>query len=285
MKIEILGIGRVSLIFVMAIGCGLAQQTVPEKHARDIEKEQTRKVITATPLCQRTMAHPEAANQHEYAVDRSTLAPDLNGLMEMSNDVVLTTTPSRAVAAVAPSGDDVIEYDDVKVLRTWKGSHKAGDIVTFTIPWSSVDCSLPQVDGGGPRFYTLTGPGYFGWSGIHEAYILFLRHAQGSETRLSPGLRMTGGSGLQGIYPVQFPIFSPLIKESHCQNDYSHDKYPEDPKLCMEFLDTSDLPILVPLTIDPLFKKYQEMPVSQFLEEVQAVADSLGYAPPSDDAK
>ena len=285
MRFETSRIGQVSLILAMAVSYGPAQQTVPEKHVKDIEKEQPRTVITASPLCQRTMANPQAPNRHDYPVDRSTLAPDLKSLMEMSDDVVLTTESSNGVEAIAPSGDDVIEYTDVKVLRAWKGSHKAGDTVTYSIPQSYVRCSLAPVDGGGPQFSTNVGLGYWSWSGISEAYILFLRHAQGSETQLTPGLRMTGGSGLQGIYPVEFPIFSPLIKESHCQNDVSHDKYPDDPKLCMEFLDNSDLPIKVPLTIDPLFKKYNGMQVSEFLDGVQKEADSLGYTPPNDSAK
>jgi len=285
MKIEMSGIGRVSLIFAAAIGYGLAQQTVPERHVRDIEKDQPRTVITASPLCLRTMANPQATNQHKYPVDRSTLAPDLKSLMETSDDVILTSGLANGAEVIAPSGDDVIHYEDVKVMRTWKGSHKAGDTVTFAIPEASVHCSPVPVEGGGPRFSTYTGLGYWAWSGAYYTYVLFLRHAQGSETQLTPGLRMTGGSGMQGIYPVQFPIFSPLIKESHCQNDFSANKYPDDPKLCTEFLDTSDLPILVPLTIDPLFKKYNGMQVSEFLDEVQKEADALGYAPPSDSVK
>ena len=80
-------------------------------------------------------------------------------------------------------------------------------------------------------------------------------------------------------------MFSPLTKESHCQNDISGGKYPEDAKLCMEFLETSDLPIAVPLTIDPLFKKYDKMPISEFLREVQDAADSLGYPATKDRIK
>jgi hypothetical protein len=85
------------------------------------------------------------------------------------------------------------------------------------------------------------------------------------------------------MYRVKFPGLSPLIKESQCENNYSHDKYPEDPKVCMNFLETSDFPIAVPLTIDPLSKKYNGMPVSEFLNEVQDLASSLGYIQPSDD--
>jgi hypothetical protein len=88
------------------------------------------------------------------------------------------------------------------------------------------------------------------------------------------------------MYPVMFPpVFDSLTKESHCLNDYSHDKYPEDAELCMEFLDSSDLPIAVQLTIDPLRKKYDKMPVSEFLQEVQDTADSLGYTQQNSAAK
>jgi len=273
---QMAGIGRVILIVAIAFGCGFAQQAAPDKRARDIEKEQPRKVITASPLCQRTMAHPETESMHDHPIDRSTLAPSLTALMERSDDVILTSTSSKSAEAIAPSGDDVIEYQDVKVLRTWKGLFKPGDTVTFAFPWSSVQCSLAPVESGGPTVYTTTGAGYWQWSGAPEAYVLFLRRAQGVETLLTPGLRMTGGSGMQGMYPVQFPASSPLIKESHCQNDLSRDKYPEDPKLCLEFLENSDLPISIPLSIDPLFKNYNEMRVSEFLREIQDTADSLG---------
>jgi hypothetical protein len=285
MKTEMVGMGRVILIFVFVFGCGFAQQAAPDKSARDIEKEQTRKVIAASPLCQRAMTHPETESMHKYPIDHSTLAPNLTALMDRSDDVILTTIASRAVAAIAPSGDDIIEYEDVKVLRTWKGLFKPGDTVTFTFTYTSVPCSLGR-SGDSPRFSTLTGADVFRWSGINEAYVLFLRRAQGTERQLTPGLRMTGGSGMQGIYPVQFPSsLSPLVKESHCQNDYSRDKYPEDPKLCLEFLENSDLPISIPLSIDPLSKKYEGMRVSDFLREIQDVADSQEDVPPTGESK
>ncbi len=280
MKTVISEIVYVGLFFAMAMGRGLAPQTPPEKHANDIRKEQPQTVIAASPLCQRTMANPQGPNMHKYSVDRSTLAPDLESLMEKSDDVILTTAPADGYEAIAPSGDDVIDYMDVKVMRVWKGSHKAGDTVTFAIPEAIVDCSPRPTWTSDPLFSTYTGLGYWTLSGINESFILFLRHSQGSETQLTPGLRMAGGSGLQGIYPVQFPIFSPLIKESHCQNNISGNKYPEDAKLCMDFLESSDMPIAVPLTFDPLFKEYNEMPISEFLKEMQDAADSLGYPPP-----
>jgi len=285
MRIEMSAVGRVGLMFAMAIGCGLAQQTAPEKHANDIRKEQPRTFIDASPLCQRTLANPQGPNKHNYKVDRSTLAPDLKSLMEKSDDVILTTGPSDGYGAIAPSGDDVIDYEDVKVIRVWKGSHKAGDTVTFAIPFASVGCSPPPARPfDEPSFLTYTGAGYWGGA-ISESNILFLRHSQGTETQLMPGLRMTGGSGLQGIYPVQFPFGSPLILESRCRNNISGRKYPEDAKQCMQFLETSDLPIGVPLRIDPLLKKYDKMPVSEFLKEVQEAADSLGYESASNGAK
>ena len=87
------------------------------------------------------------------------------------------------------------------------------------------------------------------------------------------------------MYPVEFPIPSPLIKESHCLNDIAGRKYPEDAEQCMKFLETSDLPIAVELRIDPLFKKYDKMPVSEFLKEVQDAADSSSKESASNAAK
>jgi len=287
MKIELLRIGRASLIVAMAIGYALAQQAPPEKSAREVrlEQEMSPGGIAGSPLCQWVLANPQAPSRHDYPVDRSTLVPDLRGLMRESDEVLLTSILSDGVEAIAPSGDDVIGLIDVKVLRAWKGSHKPGDTVTFATPsFGRINC-LPMPQGGHwPHFSTFVGAGYWTSDGFgrDEAYILFLRHAQGSEKLLTPGLRMTGGSGLQGMYSVQFPFPSPLIEESHCQNDISGKKYPDDPKLCTEFLDTSDVPIFVPLKIDPLFKRYNGMRVSEFLEEIQNTADSLADTPPID---
>jgi hypothetical protein len=282
MRTEVSGIVRVALFLATAIGYGLAQKTDSEKHVKDIRKEQPRTAIAASPLCQRTRENPQGPNMHEYKVDPSTMAPDLDSLIEKSDDVILTTALSDVYEAIAPSGDDVVQYMDVKVMRVWKGSHKPGDMVTFAIPFASVDCS-PAAAGGGARFASETGPGYWvSLRGISESYILFLRHSQGNETQLTPGLRLTGGSGMQGMYPVQFPFGSQLMQESRCQNNISGNKYPENAKLCMGFLESSDLPIATDFRLDPLLKKYDRMPISEFLKEVQDAADSLGHPPQSE---
>jgi hypothetical protein len=47
---------------------------------------------------------------------------------------------------------------------------------------------------------------------------------------------------------------------------------------CNAFLENGQFSVSVPYRLDPLFKKYNGMPLSNFLKEVQATADSLGYA-------
>jgi hypothetical protein len=53
----------------------------------------------------------------------------------------------------------------------------------------------------------------------------------------------------------------------------------EDIKKCSAFLETSQIPLNAQYYAhDPLIKKYDGVPASEFLREVQSVADSLGYA-------
>jgi hypothetical protein len=190
MAIQVQRIIRVSLIVAATAGYAFGQQPAPEKHVADIEKEQTQAVIAASPLCQQAISNPPEANIHKYSIDRSTLAPDLKSLMEQSDEVILTAMPSSSIQAIAPSGNDVVAYIDVKVLRSWKGSHKPGDKVTFTgLTASSINCSPEPRLNTGPRVTTLVGAGYVDGGQMKEANILFLRHAQGSETLLTPGLR------------------------------------------------------------------------------------------------
>ena len=60
MRTEIRNLGLMILAFAAVVGIGMAQETTPattkERHVRDIEAEQTDKVLSESPLCQETRA-------------------------------------------------------------------------------------------------------------------------------------------------------------------------------------------------------------------------------------
>ena len=55
------------------------------------------------------------------------------------------------------------------------------------------------------------------------------------------------------------------------------DRYGQSGFVVWDILENSDLPIAVPPRIDSRLKKHDQMPVSEFLKEVQDTDDSLGY--------
>jgi hypothetical protein len=181
-----------------------------------------------------------------------------------------------SLRAISPSGKDAVEYFDVKVLRTWKGSHKVGDTLTFAITDAFLPCGVLTLKGT-PTFFT----GSDGWTGLpYGVSILFLRQPKGAEAQLNSGLRLTGGGGLQGVFSVALPVLSEEGK--NCRGlDIQHGGLEK----CNSFLEASQNPVSVPYRRDPLLKKYDGMPIASFLQEVQSVADSLGYAPRAEAGK
>jgi hypothetical protein len=253
------------LAAAVAAGCGMAQETIPEKHVKDIKAEQTRDVILASPLCQRTRENPHTAS-HIRSVAPATLEPDMSSLMEKSDEVILVGDTITSTEAISPSQQDVVKYYDVQVLRSWKGSHKVGDLLTFALPNATVRCTTSLANGE-PTFTTLSGVS--GLKGpVWGAFVLFLRHSQGDEAQLTPGLRLTGGDGLQGMFQVSLDLHSHICNVAH----------PRKTGECSAFLEASDIPVVDLYVRDPLSKEYDGMPISSFLQEVQATADSLGYA-------
>jgi len=199
-----LALPRLIVAAAVLPGRGLAQQATPEKHVRDIRAEQPQAVISASPLCQqvRVAGHSE---DHAPDVDPSTLESDISSLMEKSDEVVLGGAFTDSIHSFSPSGTDAVVYSDVRVLRSWKGSHKVGDLLTFGVPWGGVSCKLPGKRSPGIGFFTLTGGS--DWQGIDHGgpYILFLRYSRGNEGQTISGLRLTGGDGLQGLFEVDRP--------------------------------------------------------------------------------
>ena len=252
------------LIIAITTGLGLAQQQpASEKHVKDIRAEQPQKVIAASPICQEVRAAGHSLDDVP-AVDPSTLEAYLSSLMQKSDEVVLGGAFTDSTKVLSPSGKDVVQYFDVRVLRSWKGSHKVGDLLTFGVPWGGVSCRLEK-GGASFGFFTLTGGK--DWLGLASGgpWILFLRYSQGDEAQTISGLRLAGGDGLQGFFKVDRPK----------PGDDCYADLPGRGQRCSMALDSSQEPISVRYRLDPLKKKYDGMPVSSFLKEVQSVADSL----------
>jgi hypothetical protein len=258
-----------------AVGCGLAQETSKDKHVRDIKAEQPESAILASPLCQHVQASEEAFVLHAHEVDSGTLEPDLASLMKESDEVILASYELDTATVLAPSGEDVVHYSDVKVMRTWKGDLKVGDVLTFAIPIGEIRClPLPQ---GFHQASFETQVKNLAWKGQYPGpYILFLRQTHGgTEEQQATGLRLTAGGGLQGLFDL-YPPSSQYRDADKCAG--VGDRVAK----CNAWLNESKNPVHIPYRGDPLVKKYEGMPISTFLKEVQTTAESLGYVSQSD---
>jgi hypothetical protein len=275
-KWQMRGMAGATLLGAVVLAWSPGQQAASERHIRDIEAEQTPAAILASPLCQKARESGQKIVYHNIKVDPASIAPDMRSLMEQSDDVVLaggvTTFP-----AIAPSGEEAITYFDVKVLRVWKGPEQVGDKITFAIPDAVVLC-------GSANFATRTDVQYLNGE-IEGSGLLFLRRSRGGEVLLTPGLRLAAGGGLQGLYIIDFPNPSNIRSICTGSENIDGDWFDRNMRECNAFLERSDIPIAIPYMRDPLFKKYNGMPVSEFLAKVQDVADSLAYAPPSKEPK
>ena len=240
-----------------------AQQPAPEKHVRDIRAEQPWEKINSSAVCDKVRAadHPFI---RRIEVDPATLEPDLTALMLKSDEVILASIQTDEIDTLAPSGEDGVEYYDVKVLRSWKGAHKVGDTLTYALPRGFITCgSVPGHDQPSMTVLTQTGAGDWWHTRALGPYVLFLRQSRGEETKLTAGLRLTGGSGLQGLFALGM--------------NYDRDCAavpPGEAEKCVAGLDTTRETVKVEYERDPLKKKYHGMPVPQFLKEVQSVADA-----------
>jgi hypothetical protein len=106
---------------------------------------------------------------------------------------------------------------------------------------------------------------------------LFLRKSQVDEIQITPGFRLTGGDGLQGLFSL---AQHPSEEVTNCKSAIKGSIEP-----CIVSLEASQTPVSMRYRGDPLLKKYDSMPVASFLKEVQATADSLGYAPQTEAGK
>ena len=306
MTIMMRSVVRSMLIAGVVTGFGLAQETTPEKHAKDIEAEQTQDVMAASQVCQ------QSGEDKPYVykirpVEQKNLAQDMAGLMEMSNEVLLAREMPGYSNALSPAGDDVFEYFDLQVLHSWRGSLKAGDIVTVALPvglrmWhpgapayvdvaksgipfapeSSLKCAWQMING---RPLVVNIKGVRDWQGAgHGPYVLFLRKSTHEDAvQIAPGFRLAGGDGLQGMYA----FFNSETEGTHnCdfQTPAFFSTSSGNGPGCIASLEASQRPVFTGyrpasggLTGDPILKKYGAISVSSFLKEVQATADSLSY--------
>jgi len=259
---------RVVLLPALALAC-VAQEALPDKHAADIRAEQTQEAIFATPLCQQVnKVRHSIIDQRQ--TDPATLETDLSALMQKSEEVVLASMFFDNVQAVSPSGKQAIGYYDFSVLRVWKGSHKTGDLLTLALPWGAVRCGMDPPEHGPDDSGAVTLDKDWGRGTKHASmagpFVLFLRRSQGDERQVTPGLRLAGGDGAQGLFALAREL------DRGCGRLLSS----ADTR-CLEKLETSRESVGLLYGPDPLRAKYEGMPVPDFLKEVQRIANALGY--------
>jgi hypothetical protein len=276
MKVTVRNLTGALLVGVAALATGQQQAAAPELRLSDLRAQQPQEKILASAPCQRATASPRKMLAEHSAIDPRTLVPDFGTLMEKSDEVVLAAVLDSA-RLLSPSGESVASYFEVRVIRSWKGKHGAASELTFGVPGGTVNCALA----GSERlpFTVLPGEGA-DWQGIYPGkgggpyvYVLFLRQSSGEETRLVQGLRLTGGSGLQGMFLIHVPSPLPFDAERYCgdalQGSVQH---------CESYLQTSQNPVIVAYVRDPLAKKCAGMPASDFFRKMQSVADAQGSA-------
>lgn len=250
------------LVAAAAFGMGGPQGAAQEIRLSDLRAQQAKEAIYASAPCQRAKESPRGWVIQPYAIDPKTLLQDLNTLMDKSDEVILAGLLDHA-AVISPSGQSAVTYYEVKVIRSWKGSHRAGDVLTYGMPIGQVPCeptSNPSNFSVEPDDFGVTVPGPY-------VFVLFLRQSKGKETQLIQGLRLAAGEGVQGIFMIQVPAPTQLEPTRECTavQRWSWQR-------CDAYLETSESPVMDPYARDPLAKSYAGVPVSDFLRRVQSVA-------------
>lgn len=249
------------------------QIAAQELRVSDLSAQQTQDVIFASPACRRVAENPRHIIAHREAIRPDTMVQDLRTLMEESDEVILAGKLDGA-SLLSPSGESTATYWDVRVIHAWKGSHHAGDILTFGMQEGTIHCAAPR-----SSFWVMPGEGADDWNwpalGPY-AYVLFLRQSKGQETKLIQGLRPTAGEGVQGLFSIRVPMPVATDPEAYCadalQGNVEH---------CDAYLRSSQSPVAVPYSRDPLARKYGGMPASVFLREVQSAAGQGSTEEPS----
>jgi hypothetical protein len=150
-----------------ALGTGRPQSTSRELSLSDIKSQWPQETIFASALCQRALEDtgegpgPVTHTQkawiiQPYNVDPKTFVQDLTTLMEKSDEVILVGVNAAAVV-LSPSGKSVATYNEVGVIRSWKGPHHAGDALIVGVPFGSLPCE-PSSPGIFTRRFDVRGP-------------------------------------------------------------------------------------------------------------------------------
>ncbi|MGA2891028.1 MAG: hypothetical protein ABSE51_23655 [Terracidiphilus sp.] len=317
MKTTMRSVAKLILAAAATAGCGWAQDATTEMHVKEIQAAQTPEVLAASLFCQL-----QSDSYHPYVfkirpVDQKTLSPNLASLMEQSEEVLLISSPIYGGDVLSPGGDNYFKYFDATVLRVWKGSYKTGDTVTVALPtpWRTVypapapragqkaksiasDTHIYAFDRSGrhcsgqaenePLYITYQGNR--DWKGTGRGpYVAFLRKSHEEDrVQIGPGYRLTGGDGLQGLYALDQP---PAEENPQCHEltvtwvKHTASASADNMNKCLAATEASENPISTGYLYDPLLAKYGAMPASEFLKQVQATADSLGYATQAEAAK
>jgi hypothetical protein len=253
-----------ALVAAAALVMGQTQNATQELRISDIRAQQPPETIYASALCQRAKEAPRGRIVQPYAVDPKSFVQDLNSLMERSDEVILAGSLDSATV-LSPSGESTATYHTVKVIRSWKGLHHAGDALTFGVPIGSISCERSSPSSSRPSFEVT--PDGFGVpvSGSY-VWILFLRKSASNEARLVQGLLPAAGEGIQGMFLVGTPPPTNSEPEQPCAGPHWSVEH------CNSYLETSQSPAYAPYAHDPLAKQFNGMPLSDFLLEVQSVA-------------
>jgi hypothetical protein len=265
-------------------GLGMAQQETPTKTAAEIKAEQTPDSIASTSLCEWAVEQvadskakgtplslwfnktPMLDQRQNFTHDGNLL--DLRSLYDASDEVVLVMAGFPHAETVAPSGRSAITYLDVQVLRSWKGIHKAGDVLTYSVPTGEAICPAARVSSLPPAE----------WGAGTYLNVLFLRQSKDLETQTTPGLRLAGGYGFQG--QILLPFSTPMsLTPPACRSfvnftPWNKDAMDQNIQSCNDFVDKLSDPIAFQSRQDPIAIRYSKMPISDFLREMQSVAGS-----------
>lgn len=258
----------IALLVAVAAHGTARSQSARELSLSDIRAQWPQETIFASSLCERALEDTgDGWIIQPYKVDPKTFVEDLNTLMEKSDEVILAGVRDAAVV-LSPSGQSVATYNEVRVIRSWKGPHHSGDILIFGVPAGSLPCE-PSSPGTFTRRFDVSGP-YFAKPNV---YVLFLRHSKGNEKKLVQGLFPAAGEGVQGIFEIAVPNGPWIDPEEYCAG-VGDVNVPH----CVALMRNSQSPVAVPYAGDPLAKKYGGIPASAFLHEVQSVAAAQGFA-------
>src|ERR1700761_5714969 len=231
---------------VAALALCRSQSAITELHVDDIRAQQPQEKLAASPLCRQAFESPKHGILQRTSVDPNTLIQDLGTLMERSDEVVLTGVAYRGFTVFAPSGESVTTYYDVKIIRSWKGTHEVGDTLTFGVPAGAVHCGW--TDSRQSSVYVSTMKGTNEWQDnllYDRPTILFLRRPNGNETQLVQTLLPATGGGLQGIFSISLPV-SDYKTSNKCASLKS-----ETLKWCDSYRETSQYPVVAPYVPDP----------------------------------